>query len=740
MKEERRLLGVGGLIRRTWTEARRQPGALVVLAVALVLSTAFSIGEPVIWKINVEQAVDSARRIAAGEPAAGSRFALTVAISVFGFVVLGLVQWVGSAVANGRAARMASRIANELRLRAFGHLLDLSMAYFARTTPADLVGRIGTDLDVVEDALARALPGAATAALTLVFATVAVALLDWRFGLVYLLVGLALVWGWRRGAGRIDAAYERERDAARIGEAVEEAVAGQAAVKALVLRGPLVARFRDRIEQATHDTRLPGALGGAQGTFGIVAITTFFGANMLLSVGLFVAGALPRGVGATFIAIGLFIRPIVGAMQLLTNTLPSLQRAAAALQRVDELLAERPTVPDIPGALTIHAPTQEIRLENVSFGYTPDQPVLGGLDVTIPIGQFVAFVGPSGAGKSTLVNLLTRLYDPTHGKISADGQDFRGVKQASLREHFGVVLQETFLFDDTIRDNIRLGRPSATDAEVEAAAREAALDGFLATLPQGLDTPIGPRGGRLSAGQRQRVALARALVRRPAVLILDEATSALDPGIESDVVASLSLYAASGHTVIAIGHRLATITRADCIHVIDGGRIVESGRHDELMGLGGVYARLWQKQHSVALDAEGVRARVDTAALRTIPVLEGLDDALLARVAARFVTETIAENRLVVHQGDEGDKFYVVARGALSVTQREGDGERPLRVLRDGDHFGEIALLRNVPRTATVRSLTPCVLLSLQRGQFFELIEQAPELRAQLDAKYAGVS
>jgi ATP-binding cassette subfamily B protein len=260
------------------------------------------------------------------------------------------------------------------------------------------------------------------------------------------------------------------------------------------------------------------------------------------------------------------------------------------------------------------------------------------------------------------------------------------------------------------------------------------------TLPRGYETTVGELGVRLSAGQRQRLALARALVRQPAVLILDEATAALDSATEAAILATLK-WVAIGRTVVMVSHRLASVAHADQILVLDGGRLVGQGTHAELLEAGGTYRQLWEKQEALTLDEAADRASVDVSLLRTIPVLERLDDDLLRRAARRFVTETAAEDRVVVHQNDPGDKFYVVVRGALAVTSQSVDGaETQLRVLRDGDYFGEVALLRNVPRTATVRTLVPTTLLSLQRAQFDELLEEAPDLRRSLDRHYVDLA
>jgi ATP-binding cassette subfamily B protein len=323
------------------------------------------------------------------------------------------------------------------------------------------------------------------------------------------------------------------------------------------------------------------------------------------------------------------------------------------------------------------------------------------------------------------------LRDPTTGTIEIDGHDLRAVTQASLRDRVAVVFQETALFSASLRENLRIGRPNATDAEIAEAAQAAEIHEFIVGLPEGYDTPAGERGVRLSAGQRQRIAIARAFLRDPAILLLDEPTAALDSSTESAIVASLRRFAL-GRTVVLSSHRLSAIAEADRIFVLEDGRLEEEGSHEYLLARRGAYHQLWQRQSGLTLE-DGPRARVDAERLRTIPVLADLDEPLLQRAAQLFVTDQVAEEREVIHEGDPGDTFYIVVRGALEVWR---DGER-LRVLQDGDHFGEIALLRNVPRTATVRTIVPTVLLSLQRGQFLELIADAPELRERLLRTYA---
>jgi ATP-binding cassette subfamily B protein len=252
-------------------------------------------------------------------------------------------------------------------------------------------------------------------------------------------------------------------------------------------------------------------------------------------------------------------------------------------------------VADKPGARDLAIAGGTIRFESVRFGYEADRTILDGLSFEVPAGQVVAIVGPSGAGKSTVSRILLRFYDVWGGRVSIDGQDLREVTQGSLRAAIGVVPQDTVLFNDTILYNIRYGRPDASDAEVEEAARLAQIDGFIRALPEGYHTMVGERGLKLSGGEKQRVAIARTILKAPPILILDEATSALDSHTEREIQDALD-EVARNRTTLVIAHRLSTIIAADNILVLDAGRLVEQGTHGELLARGGLYASLWSRQ------------------------------------------------------------------------------------------------------------------------------------------------
>ena len=318
-----------------------------------------------------------------------------------------------------------------------------------------------------------------------------------------------------------------------------------------------------------------------------------------------------------------------------------IKQAIIDIEKMFGVLSNNPEIKDIPGARPLVVTTGQVRFDNVRFSYDPERPILRGLSFEVPAGKTVAIVGPSGAGKSTISRLLFRLYDVSGGRILIDGQDIRNVTQTSLRASIGMVPQDTVLFNDTIRYNIRYGRWDATDAEVEEAAQLAQIDGFIRMSPKGYETQVGERGLKLSGGEKQRVAIARTVLKGPPILVLDEATSALDSHTEHEIQGALERVARN-RTSLVIAHRLSTIVGADEIIVLDQGHIAERGTHAQLLATGGLYASMWNRQRE-AEEAREKLARIadENEAPNRVP--PPVDDALATPAAAELTTPAAAE-------------------------------------------------------------------------------------------------
>ena len=530
----------------------------------------------------------------------------------------------------------------------------------------------------------------------------------------------------------VAASYARKDEDGRAVALVQEILTSQPVVKAFGLEQSARAGFRLRnlsLAKSVLRVSFFSAMVERSAGIGVMLLQV-----LVLGVGTWMAAHDQITVGALASFLALFLN-LAYSLSYTMQYLPTVVQAAGSMRRIDELLDETPRVLDRPGARQLPRLARAIAFEKVSFGYGADAAVLSEIDLTIPAESRVAFVGASGSGKSTILNLLLRLYEPSAGRVTFDGVDLREATQSSLRAQMSVVFQDSFLFNVSAADNIRLGKLDATQADIERAARAAEIHDTILALPQGYDTPLGERGGRLSGGQRQRVAIARAMLRDPRILVLDEATSSLDPGSDAAINATLERIG-QGRMVISVTHRLASATGADRIFVLERGRLAESGTHEDLLARRGHYWRLWNKQSGFLVNPEGSHATVQPQRLRSLPVLDQLDDAMRAEASRLFTTEQYPADRIIMHEGDRGDRFYIIVRGSVEVVKGSGtDGaaRRRLAVLQDGDHFGEIALLHDIPRTASVRTLSPCTLLSLPTEQFNYLLDRAPSLRTEME-------
>jgi ATP-binding cassette subfamily B protein len=452
---------------------------------------------------------------------------------------------------------------------------------------------------------------------------------------------------------------------------------------------------------------------------------------LLISGGSYLAYAGSLSVGSLVSFNALFIMVSTAVMGL-TAVTPTLLQATGGMQRVRELLDERPSVVERPDARPLPKLASGIRFENVSFGYTPEQTSLSDVSMELPAGARVAFVGHSGCGKSTNLNLIMRFYDPQAGRVTFDGIDLREALLDSLYDQVGIVFQESFLFNLSVRENIRLGKMGATDAEVEAAARAAELHDIILRMREGYETVVGERGALLSGGQRQRVAIARALIRDPSLIILDEATSALDPATEAAINDTLERVSA-GRTVVSVTHRLKSVVGFDRVFVFKEGRLIEQGSHESLLRAGGSYAGMWRRQTGTSVSSTGDLRVTDVSILREVPLFRDMDESYLRDISEMFITERVPAGRTVIAEGDEGDRFYIIIHGMVAVTAAGGGRDsRRIATLDDGDYFGEIALLEDIPTTASVVTLAPSIFIILLREQLIKLMHQHPGLGSQV--------
>jgi ATP-binding cassette subfamily B protein len=650
-------------------------------------------------------------------------------VVVLGALALGvLVASFAGLARDGIYARRVAAILDDLRRALFDHIQRLSIPSIARRSSGDLVARFSTDLAGVETALVGAMGGVVLPALGV---AVGVALLfvvlDWRAALVGSLVWPLVLIGPRFVAPRAAvAAYEKKEREAALLVKVDEAVQAYRTVRAFGLQPFVRGRFVGALGALSSGTARATFLSALVERTTVVAIYAI--QVLAVAAGAFLAYRRLVSVGSLVSFLTIFWN-LGWSLVVMGRSTPSLVAAFGSARRIDELLDETEDAADAADLPSLGPLCKSIKLEDVSFSYDHARAALLFATLEIRAGESVAFVGPSGSGKSTALGLIARFYDASLGKVTVDGVDVRTVSAASLRAQMALVMQESFLFDTTVGENIRLGRPGATDAEIEQAAREAEIHDTIAAMPRGYDTRVGERGSQLSGGQRQRIAIARALVRRPAVLLLDEASSALDPAAEAAINETLAR-AARGRTTISVTHRLAGAVNADRIFVVRDKRIVEQGTHTELLARGRVYADLWGKQSGFVVSSDGARAEVTAERLRTIALLAPLSDAQLAALASSFVCEHATPGERVIEEGRAGNLFYLIARGQVRVTRRLETGEElDLARLEDGDQFGELALLRDAPRNATVTATRDSLFLTLDRQRFLELLESTPGVR-----------
>lgn len=572
---------IRGTLGKLWARLRLRKAELSAVFLILLVITGLNVSGPYLTKYAIDRFI-----LAESDPAG-----LMTILAVLGAVYLCAALL--TLLKNRILINLSQRTVQALRQELFDRFQELGVGFFDRRSTGELMSRMTNDIDSIGSSLGTGAGDLLASCLSLGGVTVLMLWINWRLGLICLGVIPLVILTARKVGRRTRSGFRaRQRHLGDLNGLIEETLSGQKVVKAFAKEEELIRTFSRKNEELRKASYRAGRLSGLMGPVMNMMNNLNYGVTAFAGGALALYGLASVGTIAAFLS---YTRQFSRPLNQLAQQYTAFQSALAGAERVFALLEEETELKDLPGAPPFPRPEGEVLFRGVGFGYAPGQPVLQEIELRARPGETIALVGPTGAGKTTIINLLTRFYDPQEGSISIDGRDIRSVKKADLRRSLGVVLQDSFLFSGTLRENLRYGRTDATDREIEEAARLANAHRFISQMPEGYDTELSENGSGLSQGQRQLLAIARAILSDPAILILDEATSSVDTRTEEQIQQAL-LRLMAGRTSFVIAHRLSTIKKADRILVIKGGRIVEEGAHGELLNAEGEYARLYRSQ------------------------------------------------------------------------------------------------------------------------------------------------
>lgn len=564
------------VLRRAFRMLRPYRRDVIGAGVLVTISTLAVIAGPLLLKLAIDQGISK-----------GDQQVVNVCVGAF--VVVAGIAYAASRLQVLMISRAGEGFLRDLRNRVFDHLLELSMPFYDREKAGVVVSRMTSDVDSLQELIQQGLLQLLASLLLIVGSVVVLGIVSWQLLLICLIPVPFVVLASIKFQRDSNEAYLTVRD--RIGltlSSLQEGISGVRVIQAYGREDVEIGRF-ERRNNSLYQAHMKSVFVQAW-YLPVIEGAAVLCTALVVAVGgkMVISGAAPVGTVAFFV---LTLSNLFEPLQQLSQLFNTVQSSGAALQKLFELLDTPVDLEERPGAVPL-ADHGELRVEGLSFAYGSGPAVLADVDLVLPEGEKLALVGPTGAGKSTLAKLMARLYDPTEGRVTFAGTDLRDAQLTSLRRKITVVPQEGYLFHGTIRDNVRIGRPEATDREVEDALESLGLLARFSSQVNGLDTEVNERGSSLSAGERQLVSLARAALADPAVLVLDEATSSLDPGTEVLVETALERLV-EGRTVIVIAHRLSTAERSDRVGVVADGRLAELGTHAELVAKGGRYALLY---------------------------------------------------------------------------------------------------------------------------------------------------